>query len=130
MLLSCGSSGPSDDLSAYAGTWTLAVEAAPGCWPALAIGFTVDAGDIEAHDVGGSVNLSDDWWLTTEPGTRRTYNGFVTVGREFRFVYLTSAGNLAFDGGVPSPERLTGTFTDPDGVIAGAGCSASAVAEK
>lgn len=130
-LLACGSEPRNGEPDAYVGTWSLAVEAAPGCWSALALRFTVEQDDADASNNGEFMNVIAEWWLASDPATRHALTGNVNWFRnDFGFSLQTGGANPPeFTGFGASPDKLTGTFTDTSGDVAGhLGCAAGATA--
>lgn len=107
-----GDSIRSDHRAAYAGQWVIAVDAAPSCWPAFSLNFTIDADDVQP----GSpelFNLVSQWWFPSRPADKDLVSGNVNFRNDtFEIVFSRFNRRARFTGSSPSATRMTGNFVD------------------
>lgn len=129
----CGS-GPAEpqfDPRAYVGEWRLQVDAAPGCWPAMVMDFTVTAEDGARRS--DMLKVASTWKFSGGSAILNPLAGYVERG-SFYLTFTKRPGRSGhFNGKGPTPERMVGPFVDPWGVFRsgdGRNCTAAAVAER
>jgi len=123
------------------GTWLITVDAAANCWPAFETRISIPQASLTAGANGmASVLNSEGWWYVagTGPDVTSTLSGTVDLNRGTVSLRLWQGANAAkqghFNGSAQTATRISGTFTDPDGLFrTSAGthpCSANAHAMK
>lgn len=129
VLLACGGDDgvapPKFDPDDFVGTWTLAVDAAPGCWGAGSVWFKIEQEDADgANDE--FMNVVSDWQFGWVSGNI----SFLHETFEINLWKTFPAGGL-FSGSRVAPNRLEGTFADKNGGFSlDPTCNSPAVATK
>ncbi|MFL5382038.1 MAG: hypothetical protein ACJ8GN_05950 [Longimicrobiaceae bacterium] len=145
VVVGCKSDGPTDPGPpagfSVVGTWLIVVDAAANCWPAFETRISIPQASLTAGANGiASVLNSQGWWYVagTGPDVTSTLSGTVDLNRGTVSLRLWQGASAAkqghFEGSAQSATRISGTFTDPDGLFRTTAsthpCSASAHADK
>ena len=76
------------------------------------------------------LNMVSSWWIASDPSVTQFFSGHFSEV-DFTFVFnLNGSTSLRMEGPPGSSSQVTGTFRDRDGVVFGAGCSATAIASR
>ena len=108
---------PKFDPHAFVGSWTVAVSASPGCWPAFSVAFSIDP-DRASQATKDQMSFTTAWWYPATPANTYLVSGEINWPQKtFKAEFTASGDHARFEGTSLTSTRVTGTVHDAEGLF-------------